>query len=141
MTDDINSYNGTLFSYYLKKKNEGALYELIWEDSQNLSLMVKKKEKKKQVSTLCNILCNKGENGGKKYHLYLLGYATKKQRVCKKSSRVQKAWGVRKTVLCSFREFLYLLVVWTTSLYFKNSVKMQTLQIYDQGLALLQDQD
>lgn len=62
VTDEINSYNGTLFSYY--RKNEGDLYALIWEDNQNLSLTEKKERKKKQVNILCNILCNKGENGG-----------------------------------------------------------------------------
>lgn len=98
------------------------------------------------MSILCHILCNEGENGGKKINknnFYLLGCAHKKETkgMYKRAVGVQKVWGVRKMVLCSLHEFLYLLVVWTTSLYFENSIKMQTLQIYDQGLALLQDQD
>lgn len=93
------------------------------------------------MSILCNIFCNKWENdSGKKETFYIYLDMQIRNKRCIKRAEVQTAQGVRKMVLCLLHDFPYLLVVWTISVHFKNSVKLLTLQIYDQGLSLLQDQ-
>ena len=68
---------------------------------------------KKQVSILCNLLCNKGESDGDK-KLCLLGYAKKKKGIYKKPIVIWWYGLLERRKLWSLLNFLYLLIIWTT---------------------------